>query len=293
MLTPFFSIIIPTYNRSHLIKRAIDSVLSQDFRNYELIVVDDGSTDDTHAVIEENYGQKIKYTYQENKGVCAARNHGAKLARGKFLIFLDSDDWLTIECLVQYENYLLKESYKLVLGKVDVFNNSLQKLHEIIPRNHGTYYRQGLTGSFAIAKNVFIKIGGYDEKLNYSENSDLFLRIRLGTEINMDDITTTKIAGVCIVKENGEVRKSRYNLKKYQSIKYFLNKHKVFFKESKKDFINFQSVLAFSAFQINKYKEARMALLKIIFRYPLSVKTYFQYILFLLPLLASKFYARS
>jgi glycosyltransferase involved in cell wall biosynthesis len=85
------SAIIPTYNRASLVGRSIESALAQTYRDLELVVVDDGSTDDTRAVVE-SYGPRVRYVYQVNAGVSAARNLGMRHARGEFVAFLDSDD---------------------------------------------------------------------------------------------------------------------------------------------------------------------------------------------------------
>src|SRR5690348_2664864 len=85
------SVIIPTYNRARLVGRAIQSVLAQTYRDIEVIIVDDGSVDDTRAVVQA-FGPRVRYFYQENAGVTAARNLGMGNARGEFLAFLDSDD---------------------------------------------------------------------------------------------------------------------------------------------------------------------------------------------------------
>ncbi|NOS80980.1 MAG: glycosyltransferase family 2 protein [Nitrospira sp.] len=91
---PKISIIIPTYNRALFVTEAIDSVMAQTFRDYEVIVVDDGSTDNTKDVLLR-YGERIRYIYQSNSGVGAARNAGVRCAVGEWLAFLDSDDiWL-------------------------------------------------------------------------------------------------------------------------------------------------------------------------------------------------------
>ena len=91
---PKVSVIVPTYNRAQFVTEAIDSILSQTFRDYELIVVDDGSTDNTNDALLR-YGDRIRYIYQPNSGVGAARNAGIRCAVGKWLAFLDSDDmWL-------------------------------------------------------------------------------------------------------------------------------------------------------------------------------------------------------
>jgi GT2 family glycosyltransferase len=88
------SVVIPSYNRAHLIGETIESVLAQTYRPVEIIVVDDGSRDDTRAVVQR-YGPEVRYLYQSNAGVSAARNTGLAAARGEFIALLDSDDiWL-------------------------------------------------------------------------------------------------------------------------------------------------------------------------------------------------------
>jgi glycosyltransferase involved in cell wall biosynthesis len=89
---PFFSIILPTYNRAHLLHTTIGSVLSQTFDDWELIVVDDGSKDNTKEVVEGIGDKRIKYIYQENAERCVARNNGIRNAKGEFVCFIDSDD---------------------------------------------------------------------------------------------------------------------------------------------------------------------------------------------------------
>jgi glycosyltransferase involved in cell wall biosynthesis len=88
------SVVIPTYNRAYILGQAIESVLQQSYRPLEVIVIDDGSTDDTRSVVE-SFGPPVRYIYQSNAGVSPARNHGLREARGEFIALLDSDDqWL-------------------------------------------------------------------------------------------------------------------------------------------------------------------------------------------------------
>jgi len=89
---PFFSIILPTYNRAHLLHTTIGSVLNQTFDDWELIVVDDGSKDNTKEVVEGIGDKRIRYIYQENAERCVARNNGIRNAKGEFVCFIDSDD---------------------------------------------------------------------------------------------------------------------------------------------------------------------------------------------------------
>src|SRR5690606_30735037 len=91
--TPFFSIILPTYNRGPLLSKSISSVLSQKFTDFELIVVDDGSTDNTREVVQSFSDPRIHYYYKENEERNFARNFGISMAKGKYVCFLDSDDY--------------------------------------------------------------------------------------------------------------------------------------------------------------------------------------------------------
>jgi glycosyltransferase involved in cell wall biosynthesis len=89
------SVIIPTYNRCEFVQQAIDSVLAQNYKDYEIIVVDDGSTDGTGEVLRARYGATITYVWQENQGESVARNRGIAMGNGRYIAFLDSDDiWL-------------------------------------------------------------------------------------------------------------------------------------------------------------------------------------------------------
>lgn len=92
LAAPFFSVVIPAWNRAHIIGRTIESCLGQDFGDFEIVVVDDGSTDATRDAVARYPDPRIRYVRQENAGASAARNRGAIEARGRYLAFLDSDD---------------------------------------------------------------------------------------------------------------------------------------------------------------------------------------------------------
>ena len=115
---PTVSVIIPTYNRAHLVDRAIQSVLNQTYKDFELIIVDDGSTDNTEDIIKEfqKKDERIKYIrHEENRGGSAARNTGIKAAKGEYIAFLDSDDeWLPIKLGRQISEFTNKSKIALV-----------------------------------------------------------------------------------------------------------------------------------------------------------------------------------
>src|SRR4051794_36269759 len=100
---PLVSVVIPAFNRAFILPEALDSVLAQTFKDFELIVVDDGSTDDTEEVLRPYVERRgVRFLPQANQGPAAARNRGIEAARGKYVAFLDSDDlWLPIKLSVQ------------------------------------------------------------------------------------------------------------------------------------------------------------------------------------------------
>lgn len=119
-----FSVIIPTYNRSGFITEAVDTILQQTYQEYEVIVVDDGSTDDTAKVIERKYGSdsRVRYFYKENEERAVARNFGLRQARGEYAVFFDSDDLMkphylsTLARIIEKNPgvYMLAASYNFI-----------------------------------------------------------------------------------------------------------------------------------------------------------------------------------
>lgn len=115
------SVIIPAYNASKYLAEAIESVLAQTYTRYEMIIIDDGSTDETHKVVEK-YKGKVRYFYQANQGIGAARNKGVINAEGQYLAFLDADDYWTSDKLEKQKAILDKDQNKqMVFGFVQQF----------------------------------------------------------------------------------------------------------------------------------------------------------------------------
>ena len=188
---PKISVIIPTYNRSRLIRRCIDSVLHQTFQDFEIIVVDDGSTDNTKEILSA-YGNSIRYFFQHNWGPSRARNAGIDQARGDYITFLDSDDffqktnlgkkilsledkpsmgWTYSDCQYIDENgeYINRGSqrHKYANRKVSgkIFEELLYKRNFIA------------TDTVMIKKSVLEDVGRFDEKICSLEDYDLWLRV--------------------------------------------------------------------------------------------------------------------
>jgi Glycosyl transferase family 2 len=178
---PHVSVILPTYQRRELVQRAVASVLAQSYRDFELIVVDDGSTDGTGEALAA-LGDAIRYTWQPNRGPAAARNAGLRLARGSIVAFLDSDDrWLPDHLAVMTET-LARNPAAVLVSTCPRFRIGGREL----PRNACLVdHRDSLIGaesagwpSCTAARTEDVRaVGGFNEALRAAEDSDLFVRL--------------------------------------------------------------------------------------------------------------------
>jgi len=205
---PFFSVIIPTYNRAHTITRALDSVLKQEIKNFDIWVVDDGSTDDTQEVVERyvnsNEQVKINYLYQKNKGVSSARNLGIVQSKGEWCAFLDSDDeWYENKLLKQQEFIEKNPSICIVHGNETwIRNGKFINQKNIHKKYGGKIFMNCLPFCLISPSAVIIKRGllgetrGFDEDFTVCEDYDLWLRITIEHEVGfIDDPIIKKYGG--------------------------------------------------------------------------------------------------
>jgi glycosyltransferase involved in cell wall biosynthesis len=172
-----FSIIIPTFNRAHLISRAIESVLTQNFTDWEMIVIDDGSTDSTDDIVRHysDSDPRIHYHYTENEGAPAARNFGCSLAIGKYFTFLDSDDEYLDGHLSSRSEILSHEpAIELLHGGFEVIGDKMivdkfdtSKLISIDDCIVG--------GTFFIRRDLFKRLGGFAD-IPYGDDHDFYTR---------------------------------------------------------------------------------------------------------------------
>ena len=178
------SVIIPTYNRRHTLPRAINSVLNQKVEISEIIIIDDGSTDGTSQFISSNY-PSLKYIYQNNRGVSAARNIGIKSARSNWIAFLDSDDeWLNTKLVEQLK--LLKKHPEIKFIHTDetwIRNNNEVKQKQSHKKYGGYIFNKSLEkcrispSTVVCKRSLLIELNGFDEDLLICEDYDLWLRI--------------------------------------------------------------------------------------------------------------------
>jgi glycosyltransferase involved in cell wall biosynthesis len=186
---PLVSIVIPTYNHKQYVWQAVDSALAQTYLHCEVIVVDDGSTDGTGEMLNERYGDRIRYIYQENQGLSATRNTGTRVARGEFIHYCDADDQLLPaevgRCLdVFREHPDATLVYSLCQRVEDDGKTPIP--YEWPPLPSGDIFCQLLTspvGNFVpqcaalMRRQAVLDAGGFNENLRAAEDWDMWLRL--------------------------------------------------------------------------------------------------------------------
>ncbi len=179
------SVIIPTYNRAAWVTEAVASVLAQTWRDFELIVVDDGSTDATQEVLAAFHGQLKVLCLEGRRGVSAARNLGAAAARGEWLAFLDSDDLWLPEKLARQVEYFKEHPDLMICQTEEVWVRNGVRVNP--PDTHrktgGAIFLQSLSrclvspSAVMLHRRLFAEMGGFDETLPAAEDYDLWLRV--------------------------------------------------------------------------------------------------------------------
>ena len=178
-----FSIILPTYNRSKFIKKAIESVIQQTHQKWELIIIDDGSTDNTKEVVS-NYVRedvRIQYLYQKNSERSAARNNGIKSVTGQWICFLDSDDFYYPTHLEEFVKLIIKNNYKEGLyfsGKSLNIYSDIKEKYELSHKNNIEFV---LLNTFATpqacSKAEILEKYLFNEKIRIGEDTEIWVRI--------------------------------------------------------------------------------------------------------------------
>lgn len=283
-----FSIIIPAYNNAHTINRTLESVVKQTFTNWELIIVDDGSTDDTEKQISPFLeDQRIKYTRQENQGVTVARNHGVSLTSGEFICFLDSDD-------VVKENWL-KDFYDVKVADTGYISCGYiikdKKLFPRIKNNISDVKYSSLAGSFSLRRDVFDQIGGYDTCLSQSTNWEMTARaIDFCKKQSLKVVHTNNCNFVYTIHDN-PVRQNKRDRLRAEATLYLYDKYKdsgiLHFRKN-----GFLKASAVNFVRVGEIKKSRKVFYKLL-KEDFSIKNVVNIIAFEIPFLRRKLWLRK
>jgi len=241
------SVVIPTYSRAHVLGRAIQSVLNQTYQDFELIVVDDGSSDNTEEVVRNFTDPRIHYRrHEENRGAAAARNTGIEASRGDYVAFLDSDcEWLPEKLLKQMEVFG-KVSLRVGVVYTDLWSISKDGMRRywhssrVVPEDGIVYEHligDQLTGismpSVVIRRECFARVGMLDEGFPRLIDRDLYIRLSKhfyfyhiaepllnhygpGEGISSDDRLLIKAQKLILEKYHDDIAKNRQSLARHQ-----------------------------------------------------------------------------
>ena len=278
-LMPKVSVIIPTYNRAHLVGRAIQSVLDQTYRDFELIIVDDASTDNTEEAIRHFEDKRIVYIrHERNKGAPAARNTGIRAARGEYVAFQDSDDeWLPEKLEKQIKAFktasteigLVYTGFWRIEGDKRTFSPS----PNITPKE-GAIHDALLKGNFVgtpstlVKKECFEKAGMFDEKLPMLEDWELWIRIsKCYCFKYIDEALAISYYNPGSVNEQGSLIEA-------QTLKLMLEKHFEDIKRNRGLLATYYRRIGYLLCLNGQIAQGRGYLKKAVMTYPIDVKSF-------------------
>jgi glycosyltransferase involved in cell wall biosynthesis len=225
---PYFSIVIPVYNKEKFVVKTIESVLSQKFTDYEIIIVNDGSTDQSEAKISVFKDNRIKYYSKKNEGVALARNFGIEKATADYICLLDADDYwhpTFLETMHRYSSELPEQKVFATAIEIETKNKTIQA-HYSIPSTSDfeivNFFDASQkdcalwTSSVCIHKSVFEKVGDFDTKIKHGEDTELWIRIGLQFPI----VFIRKILARYVYDDKSISRNSNYYFEQYTFDKY-------------------------------------------------------------------------
>lgn len=217
--TPLISVIIPTYNRAAFLREAVASVWAQTETDFELLIVDDGSTDATPQICAA-WGARVRYLRQPRRGVSASRNHGRREAAGRFLAFLDSDDLWAPEKLARQRAWLEQHPSVLLCHTDEIWIRNGRRINQknIHRKAGGWIYPLCLPrcvispSAVCMRRELFEAVGEFDEELPLCEDYDLWLRVTARHEVGF-------LEAPLVIKRGGhadQLSQSEWGLDRYR-----------------------------------------------------------------------------
>ncbi len=261
------SIIVPTYNRAHLISRAIDSVINQIFKEWELIIVDDGSSDNTDEIIKPYLvNEKIIYIKKENSGAAHSRNVGVEHSKFEWITFLDSDDEAKENWLMEVSQTITRTGAHLISCGCDKFNHLGELVEKKLPKKNKNLfgdvkYKMTNGGVFFLRKEDFLHAGGYDKDLKSGQHTELSFRLIPQLQKRNANIVAIDECLLKIHMHKGE--RIRTNPKmKYEGALYSLSKHQDFFSKRRTARSKYEAIVGVNAFELKLYRKSFSFLLQ-------------------------------
>lgn len=210
-----FSVVIPLYNKEKSIINTIQSVLNQTFQDFEIVVINDGSTDKSAEIVEHIKDFRIRLVHQENQGVSAARNRGIKEAKYDWVTFLDGDDWWSDDFLTVLNDLQIKyPDAGIWAGQyVQVYDKQKEIIVDRFPPIKEGYFQlydflyAVCSSSILLKKNIFKECGYFNTKLTHGEDTDMWIRIGMKYKMCYTNkvISYYNIGGNPLTKSTGKI----------------------------------------------------------------------------------------
>ena len=275
---PLVTVVLPTYNRGYVIREAVDSVVAQTYSNWELKIVDDGSTDDTVALLKKSYGEeaRISYSVLGHQGATVARNTGAELAGGELLTFLDSDD-------VADPSWLEKMVAEIVDGNAQLVSCGVTKIDAdggtqiLLPMAKSTVYhgyRAKLTngGSYLLSTQLFKTIGAFDPKIRSGQHTELGFRLTRYMKENQLTASTVEEPLITVIDRGGASIRAD-TMATFEGVQHFIAKHENYMIRKKRDLLfNLLSIAGQRGVKLGRVQAGRAYLKRAWLLRPYSLK---------------------
>lgn len=287
---PSVSIIVPTYNRAHLLPRCLDSLLDQSDPDLEIIVVDDGSTDDTAQVLQRysSRDSRVRTVSQDNEGGCAARNAGVDAATSPWITFLDSDDEVTRDWLTELVTPLKQGADVVCCGYRQLAMDG-SRVNETVPRPWSpeapTSRVSGglfLSGTFALKRDLFYQVGGYTTGLPANQLSEFRLRLLATlTEQEGHIATTDAILAIGHQHAGPNIRSDTRAI--YESAVFIIDKHLQQLRQCPRTLASWSTAAGGCAARLGLFAEARHRFGQAIRYYPRDARNYARWLVAFVP----------
>jgi glycosyltransferase involved in cell wall biosynthesis len=280
MKTPIVSVVIPTYNSAHYIEEALESVVDQSFKDFEIIVIDDGSTDGTGEVLKK-YGDRIISLFQDNSGCANARNRGIRIALGKYIAFLDADD-LWMPAKLEKQVAIFNKNENLGMVTTGVYSFDVKGIYGFSKNKRKTLMRGDVakniflhsnigTPTVMVRKRVFDKVGLFEERtrqgdkvfLSHGSDDNMWIRIAAHFDVELIDEPLVKIRvhpSMMTLKKSELLESVKYNIHLLNT-KYGDNVKKRIEKAIPIKTSHVQFAIGYSQLENGNYREARKAFL--------------------------------
>ena len=276
--SPAISVVIPTYNRSSLLERALESVEAQSFRDFEVVVVDDGSTDDTAAGLRHwEARDRFRAVFEPHRGAAAARNRGARIAQGEILTFLDSDDTVEPGWLERTLPFFAEPEVGLVFCGARLLDAEERPIETLLPHSMGPLLN-GWTGffndgTFFVRRTIFETVGGYAEDLSANQHTELGIRlVDLCDAKGWTGISVNEV----LVRFHGHAGPRIRNDPRavLEATEYMIEHYRERLQRYPGDYLDYLAVAGTLATRLGEHRRARRHLLEAIRFKPRAIKSY-------------------